>query len=115
MRATVNSAEHPFKARGTSLDGRTIDEPVLDAPVRGAAIEPVPPCAFCTEGPANPTDAAARDGADRWEQFVEYLCLGLGQDRGRDVHPVLCSLRTTRSDHDEPSAWHCPGGCALSG
>jgi hypothetical protein len=29
-----------------------------------------------------------RDIADRWEQFVEYLCLGLGQDLGRDVRPV---------------------------
>lgn len=29
-----------------------------------------------------------RDVAGRWEQFVEYLCLGLGQDLGRDVRPV---------------------------
>ena len=29
-----------------------------------------------------------RDVAERWEQFVEYLCLGLGQDLGRDVRPV---------------------------
>jgi hypothetical protein len=34
------------------------------------------------------TDAEVRDVADRWEQFVEYLCLGLGQDLGRDVRPV---------------------------
>jgi hypothetical protein len=34
------------------------------------------------------SDAEVRDVADRWEQFVEYLCLGLGQDLGRDVRPV---------------------------
>jgi hypothetical protein len=29
-----------------------------------------------------------RDVAERWDQFIEYLCLGLGQDLGRDVRPV---------------------------
>jgi hypothetical protein len=29
-----------------------------------------------------------RDVAERWDQFVEYLCLGLGQDLGRDVRAV---------------------------
>lgn len=39
-------------------------------------------------GTLRSTDAQVRDVADRWEQFVEYLCLGLGQDLGRDVRPV---------------------------
>lgn len=34
------------------------------------------------------SDPDARAVAERWEQFVDYLCLGLGQDLGRDVEPV---------------------------
>jgi len=30
-----------------------------------------------------------RDVAERWGQFIDYLCLGLGQDLGREVRPVL--------------------------
>lgn len=33
-------------------------------------------------------DAGVRDVAERWDQFVEYLCLGLAQDLGRDINPV---------------------------
>jgi hypothetical protein len=33
-------------------------------------------------------DAGAREVAERWEQFVDYVALGLGQDLGRDVRPV---------------------------
>lgn len=33
-------------------------------------------------------DPDARAVATRWEQFVDYLCLGLGQDLGREVEPV---------------------------
>ncbi|MDX6671983.1 MAG: hypothetical protein QOI91_2346 [Solirubrobacteraceae bacterium] len=33
-------------------------------------------------------DPGARDVAERWDQFVDYLCLGLGQDLGRDITPV---------------------------
>jgi hypothetical protein len=40
------------------------------------------------DGTLRATDAEVRDVAGRWEQFVEYLCLGLGQDLGRDVRPV---------------------------
>jgi len=36
-----------------------------------------------------------RDVAERWDQFIEYLCLGLGQDLGRDVRPV----RLRKQDH----------------
>jgi hypothetical protein len=34
------------------------------------------------------SDSEARDVAERWEQFIDYMCLGLGQDLGRDVRPV---------------------------
>ncbi len=40
------------------------------------------------DGTLRASDAEVRDVAARWEQFVEYLCLGLGQDLGRDVRPV---------------------------
>jgi hypothetical protein len=46
------------------------------------------------DGTLRPSDAAVRDVADRWEQFVEYLCLGLGQDLGRDVRPVRLRKQT---------------------
>lgn len=35
-----------------------------------------------------PRDPEVRDVAERWEQFIDYLALGLGQDLGRDVTPV---------------------------
>jgi hypothetical protein len=34
------------------------------------------------------TDQEVRAVAERWEQFVDYLALGLSQDLGRDVEPV---------------------------
>jgi len=40
------------------------------------------------DGTLRATDANVRDVAERWDQFVEYLCLGLGQDLGRDIRPV---------------------------
>lgn len=36
-------------------------------------------------GTIRPGDAAVSDVVDRWEQFVEYLCLGLSQDLGVEV------------------------------
>jgi len=33
-------------------------------------------------------DAEARAVAERWEQFIDYLCLLFGQDLGREVDPV---------------------------
>lgn len=35
------------------------------------------------------SDAGVKDVASRWEQFVEYLSLGLTQDLGRQVEPQL--------------------------
>jgi hypothetical protein len=36
-------------------------------------------------GTLRASDAGVREVANRWEQFVGYLCLGLSQDLGRDV------------------------------
>jgi hypothetical protein len=36
-------------------------------------------------GTMRASDPGAREVAERWEQFVEYLCLGLSQDLGREV------------------------------
>jgi hypothetical protein len=46
-----------------------------------------------------PTDPAVRDIAERWEQFVEYLCLDLRQSLGRPVSAVWPRQtdRTTRA------------------
>ena len=35
-----------------------------------------------------PGDPVARDIAERWEQFIDYMALGLGQDLGRNVVPL---------------------------
>ena len=45
-------------------------------------------------------DASVRAVADRWEQFVDYLCLGLGQDLGRDVRPVRSRKHTAAARLD---------------
>lgn len=37
-------------------------------------------------GTLRPNDADVRDVCERWDQFVEYLCLGLGQDLARSRH-----------------------------
>ena len=47
------------------------------------------------DGTLRTGDADVRDVAARWDQFVEYLCLGLGQDLGRDVRPVRPRKQTT--------------------
>lgn len=37
------------------------------------------------DGTIRATDAGVKDVVDRWEQFIEYLCLGLSQDLGVQV------------------------------
>lgn len=37
------------------------------------------------DGTIRPADPGVKDVVDRWEQFVEYLCLGLSQDLGVPV------------------------------
>src|SRR4051812_31161242 len=52
------------------------------------------------DGTLRPGDAEVRDVAGRWEQFVEYLSLGLGQDLGRDVRPVRPRKQTAAARLD---------------
>jgi hypothetical protein len=40
------------------------------------------------QGTLRAADKEVRAVAERWEQFVDYLALGLSQDLGRDVEPV---------------------------
>lgn len=40
------------------------------------------------DGTLRASDAMVRGVAERWDQFIDYLCLGLGQDLGREVRPV---------------------------
>jgi hypothetical protein len=40
------------------------------------------------QGTLRATDKDVRAVAERWEQFIDYLALGLSQDLGRDVEPV---------------------------
>jgi hypothetical protein len=47
------------------------------------------------DGTLRASNADVRDVAERWDQFVEYLCLGLGQDLGRDIRPVRPRKQTT--------------------
>jgi hypothetical protein len=56
------------------------------------------------EGTLRAADAEVRDVAGRWEQFVEYLCLGLGQDLGRDVRPVRPRKQTAAARLDANAA-----------
>jgi hypothetical protein len=39
-------------------------------------------------GTLRPADKDVRAVAERWEQFIDYLALGLSQDLGRDVEPL---------------------------
>lgn len=55
-------------------------------------------------------DADVRDVAERWEQFVEYLCLGLGQDLGRDVRPVRPRKQTAAGRLDANASTLANGG-----
>lgn len=53
------------------------------------------------DGTLRASDPTVRDVAERWEQFVEYLCLGLGQDLGRDVRPVRPRSQTPAARLDQ--------------
>ena len=55
------------------------------------------------DGTLRAADADVRDVAARWDQFVEYLCLGLGQDLGRDVRPVRPRKQTPAARVEENS------------
>ena len=45
-------------------------------------------------------DADAHEVAARWDQFVDYLCLGLSQDLGEDVTPVRPRKQTSEARLD---------------
>jgi hypothetical protein len=62
------------------------------------------------EGTLRPADREVRDVAERWEQFVEYLCLGLGQDLGSDVRPVRPRKQTATARLDENDEALANGG-----
>jgi hypothetical protein len=62
------------------------------------------------DGTLRAADAEVRDVAERWEQFVEYLCLGLGQDLGRDVRPVRPRKQTAAARLDQNAAALAEGG-----
>ncbi|HET7507872.1 MAG TPA: hypothetical protein VFJ53_05890, partial [Solirubrobacterales bacterium] len=60
-------------------------------PVRNAA----------RDGTLRPGDERVRDVVDRWEQFVEYLCLGLSQDLGVQVLSAQSRSKDGQSWTDE--------------
>lgn len=45
-------------------------------------------------------DPEAREVAERWDQFIDYLCLGLSQDLGREVTPVRPRKQTSEARLD---------------
>lgn len=45
------------------------------------------------DGTMRPSDPGVSDVVDRWEQFVEYLCLTLSQDLGVQVQPAQSRAR----------------------
>jgi hypothetical protein len=57
------------------------------------------------------SDKGVRDVASRWEQFVQYLALGLCQDLGREVDAVStcsCDRSSTTAALRRPSAYPMP-------
>jgi hypothetical protein len=52
------------------------------------------------DGTLRAGDHEAREVAERWDQFVDYLCLRLGQYLGRDVKPVRPRKQTGAAPPD---------------
>jgi hypothetical protein len=52
------------------------------------------------QGTLRPTDPEVGEVAERWDQFVEYVCLGLGQDLGTEVRPLRPRKETTPARHE---------------
>ena len=61
----------------------------------------VPVRSAAHDGTLRQGDAAARHVAERWEQFVQYLCLSFSQDLGRDVVALRPRKQTTSSRLEE--------------
>lgn len=53
------------------------------------------------EGTLRQNDSEARTVAERWEEFTQYLCLGLSQDLGRAVASPRPRGQTTATQLDE--------------
>jgi hypothetical protein len=53
------------------------------------------------DGTIRPGDPGVRDVVDRWEQFVEYLCLALSQDLGVEVLTTQSRARDGQGWTDE--------------
>jgi hypothetical protein len=53
------------------------------------------------DGTLRQGDPEARAVAERWEQFTQYLCLGLSQDLGRSVTSARPKTQTTAGRLDE--------------
>lgn len=53
------------------------------------------------DGSLRKTDGAAREVADRWEQFTQYLCLSLSQELGATVTLARARNQTTGDRLDE--------------
>jgi hypothetical protein len=53
------------------------------------------------DGTLRQSDPEARAIAERWEQFTQYLCLGLSQDLGRSVSSQRPRSQTTSGRLDE--------------
>lgn len=47
-------------------------------------------------------DPEARAVVERWEQFIDYLCLGLSQELGREVSPVRSKKQTKEDRLTDP-------------
>ena len=52
------------------------------------------------QGTLRANDAEARNVVERWEQFLDYVALGLSQDLGRDVSPVRARNQTLTERSD---------------
>jgi hypothetical protein len=51
-------------------------------------------------GTLRAADSQAREVAVRWDQFIDYLCLGLSQDLGGEVKPVRPRKQTSEARID---------------
>lgn len=62
------------------------------------------------DGTLRASNPDVRDVAERWDQFVEYLCLGLSQDLGREVRTVRPRKQTAAERLDANAAALADGG-----
>jgi hypothetical protein len=63
------------------------------------------------QGTLRAADEAARSVAESWEQFLDYLALGLSQDLGRDVQPVRPRKQDNHARLDKSIRGLAESGC----